>query len=89
MYDGGVPYIISLGEWINKDCQSSASPWHQFQVYQVLKKVWFPPLAKTKILVQTQHIINEVLSWITLKDKGKMTGMNRLLKWLHWWYDFT
>ena len=76
MYDGGVPYISPLEEWINKACQSGASPWHRFQVFQVLKKVRFSALVKIKILVQTQHIINEVLSWITLKDKGKMACMN-------------
>ena len=89
IYDEGDPYISPLEAWINEACQSNASPWHQFQVFQVLKKVRFPALVKIKILVQTQHIINEVLSWITLKDKGKMACMNCLLKWLHWWYDFT
>ena len=89
MYDGGIQYIKPLEEWIDKACQSDASPWKQFQVFQVLKKAWFPALIKIKILVQTQHIINEVLSWIILKDKGKMTCMNCLLRWLHWWYDFT
>ena len=89
MYGGGVRYIIPLEEWINKFCQSDASPWYQFQVFQVLKKVRFPALIKIKILVQTQRIINEVLSWITVKYKGKMEGMDYLLKWLHWWYDFT
>ena len=89
MYDGGIPYIIPLEEWINKAFQSEASPWHRFQVFQVLKKVWLLAFIEIKILAQTQHIINEVLSWITLKDKGKMTSMNCLLKWLHWWYDLT
>ena len=32
-----------------------------------------------KILEQTQHIINEVLSWITLNDKGKISGMNYIV----------
>ena len=32
VYGGGVRYISPLEEWINKDCQSDASPWHQFQV---------------------------------------------------------
>ena len=76
MYDGGIPYISPLEEWINKTCQSDAYPWHQFQVFQVLKKVQFPTLIQMKILVQTQHIINKVLSWITLKDNGKLSGMN-------------
>ena len=89
MYDEGVPYISPLEAWINEACRSNVSPWNRFQVFQVLKKVWFPALIKTKILVQTQHIINDVLSWIMLKDKGKKTGMNCLLKWLHWWYNFT
>ena len=89
MYDGGIPYIIPLEEWINKSCQSDASPWYHLQVLQVLKKVQFPALVKIKILVQTQCSINEVLSRIKLKDKGKRVGMNCLLKWLHWWYDLT
>ena len=89
MYDGGIPYISPLEEWINKSCQSDASPWHQFQVFQFLKKVQCPVLIKINTLVQNRHTINEALSWITLKDKGKMTVMNCLLKWLHWWYDFT
>lgn len=71
MYDGDIPYISPLEEWINEVCKSDASPWYQFQAFKVLKKVWFPALIKIKIMVQTQHIINEVLSWITIKDKGK------------------
>ena len=39
MYDGGVPYISPIEAWINKVCQSDASPWHQFQVFQILRKV--------------------------------------------------
>ena len=89
LYDGGVPYLSPLEAWINKACQSDASLWHQFQVFQVLKKIQLLALIQMKILVQTQHIINEVLSWITLKDKGKISCMNFLLKWFHWWYDFT
>ena len=72
MYDGGIPYISPLEEWINKACQSDASPWYQLQVFQVLKKVQFPALVMMKILLQTHRIINEVLSWITLNDKGNM-----------------
>ena len=89
MYDRGHPYIILLEAWISEACQIIASLWHRFQVFQVLNKFWFPALIQMKILVQTQHIINEVLSWITLKDKGKMYGMYYLLRWLHWCYDFT
>ena len=89
MYDEGVPYISPLEAWINEACQSNDSLWHRSQVFQVLKKVRFPALTKINILVQTQHIINEVLSWITLKDKGNISCMNCLLRWLHWWYDFT
>ena len=89
IYDEGVPYISPLEAWINEACQRNASPWHRFQVFQVLKKVWFPALVKRKVPIQTEHIINEVFSWIMLKDKGNMIGMNFLLKWLHWWYDFT
>ena len=88
MYDGGVPYISLVEAWINKACQSNASSWHQFQVFQVPRVVQFPFLTQIKILVHTQHIIDEVLSWIALKNKGKITGMNCLLRWLHWWYDY-
>ena len=89
LYDGGVPYLSPLEAWIKKSCQRDASPWHQFQVFQDLKKVQFPTLIQKKILVHAQHIINEVLSCITVKDKGKISDMNCLLRWLHWWYDFT
>ena len=51
-------------------------------------KIFFPHLDEDHD-TYTQHIIDEVLAWITLKDKGKTSGMNYLLKWLHWWYDFT
>ena len=88
-YDRGDPYISLLEGWISEACQIIASLWHRFQVFQVLNKFWFPALIQMKILVQNQHIINEVLSWITLNDKGKMYGMYYLLRWLHWWYDFT
>ena len=83
LYDEGVPYISPLEAWINEAYQSNASLWHQFQVFQVLKKVRFPALIKIKVLVETQHIINEVLSWIMLKDKDKISRMNSLLGWLH------
>ena len=89
MYDGDGPYISPIEAWINKACQSDASLWHQFQVFHMLRKVQFPSLIHMKILVCTQHIIDKVLSWIALKDKGKISGMDCLLRWLHWWYDFT
>ena len=89
MYDGGVPYISLIEAWINKACQSDASPRNRFHVFQVLKKVQFPALVQTKILVRTEHIIDDVLSCIALKGKGKISCMNCLLIWLHWWYDFT
>ena len=44
MYDEGVPYISPLEAWINKAFQIDASLWNQFQVFQVLKKVWFHDL---------------------------------------------
>ena len=89
MYDEGVPYISPLEAWINKACQSNPFPWHQFQVFQVHRVIQFPFLTHIKILVPTQHIVDEVLSWIASNDKGKISGMNCLLRWLHWWYDFT
>ena len=48
MYDRVVLDISPLEEWINKSCQSDSSPWHQFQVLQVLKKFWFPAFIKIK-----------------------------------------
>ena len=88
MYDGGVPYISPVEAWSNEACQSNPSPWHQFQVFQVLRMVQFPFLTQIEMLVCTQHIIDEILSWIASKDKGKITFMNCLLRWLHWWYDY-
>ena len=87
MYGGSDPYISLLEAWINESYQSNASFWNRFQVLWVLKKVQFPTLIQMKIMVQTQNIINEVLSWITLKEKGKLPCMNFLLRWLHLWYD--
>ena len=80
MYDGGAPFVSPVEAWINEACQNNASPWHRFQVFHVLKKVLLPALIKMKILVQTQHIINEVLSWIALKGKDKISRMNCLLR---------
>ena len=89
MYDGGAPYISPVETWINKDCQSNPSPWHQFKFFQVPRVIQFPFLTQIRIIIRSQHIINEVLSWIAFKDKGKTLGVNCLLRWLHWWYDFT
>ena len=83
MYDGGVTSMSPIEEWIKKSCQINSSPWHQFQVFKVLRVVQFAFLTQIKILVRTQHIINEVLTWIVSKDKGKILGMNCLLIWLH------
>ena len=81
--------MSALQACINKACQSDASQRLQFQTFQVLQKVQFSFLIWMMIMLHTQHIIDEVLSWITLKDKGNTSCMNYLLKWLHYWYDFT
>ena len=88
-YDGGVPYISPVEAWINEACQSNPSPWHQFQVFQVHTVIQrsFPILMQ--ILVGIQLIMNVILLWNVSKDKGKGPGMDCLLSWLHWWYDFT
>jgi hypothetical protein len=34
-------------------------------------------------------ILDVSLFWFVTKHKGKFQGIDELIKWLHWIYDFT
>ena len=90
IYDGGDTYITPIEAWINESCQSNPPAWiKQYQGFMTPAVIGFLSPTQMKILLRTQYIIDEILSWIISKDKGKSSGMNDLLSLLHWWYDFT
>ena len=83
MYNGGIPYISPIEAWINNACQRNPSPWHPYQGFQAHTVIRFSSPVWRNILVRTWFVIDEVLSWIASKDKGKISHMNCLLGWLH------
>ena len=88
-YDGGSVYQSLMQTWIDKACESNHSPWQEFQGFQAPKFSHHYISILAKILLCTQLILYDILSWIISKDKGQGLGMNDMIRWLRWWYDFT
>ena len=82
-------YLSPVQASIKGTCERIPFPCRGFKYIQVQEFLFSSSPILLKVKISIQFIINVVLSWTISKDKGRRLSMNNVLRWLHWWYDFT
>jgi len=88
IYDEDNVYLSPVQTWKDKSCESNHSPWKEFQSFQIPRFLHHSIPILTKILVCTQLILDEILSWIISKDREKIwyewyAQVATLVVWFH------
>ena len=81
-------YISPIQSWIEAACMST----YQFgkNVCDIIHAYDFPSSSPIPGHHAGLHFLNKVsLLWLVTKDKENLFYINKILRWLHWIYDYT
>ena len=81
-------YISPIQSWMEEACKRTCQLWKQFS--KVLRTCDFPSNPPFLDHHAGLHFLNKIfLLWPVTKDKEKPFYINKMLRWLHWIYDYT
>ena len=81
-------YTSAIQSWIEVACMST----YQFgkNFYDIFHAYDFPSNPAIPSHHAGLHFLNKIfLFWLVTKDKEKTFYINKMLRWLHWIYDYT
>ena len=81
-------YISAIQSWIEASCASTYQFGKKFD--DIIHAYDFPSSLPIKDHHASLHFLNKIfLLWLVTKDKAKPFYINKMLRWLHWIYDYT
>ena len=81
-------YISSIQSWIEAACVSICQFGNKFDdIIHAYDSLSNPPFLEHHAGLHFLEIVS--LLWLVTEDKAKPFYINKMLRWLHWIYDYT